>query len=1609
MKKYQALCYILTWVTLLCGAKTYKTSADCPPPYLNSATYLTFDAPYGYIGYGTSAPQCCVYTLSVYVAYKLAPGDRVMIHGLEIENNMDVTTTSFQWLTIYMKGGETATAQLSGPGGAAPWLDSYANIYIGSSGSGETASCGADVSSGVYCNGPNSISLDNGSVSMRLNFGLSSSLETSHLLKGTLWMHQETPSTTFTTPAVLNYSKSEESTVDVVRSENGNIRQVRGEDGLLDIVPIDSFGYEVRLYPDATVTGWNGQQYETDGEPHYLWRIQNPDRDPSNQHLRIEEHALGFGEDAPPITHEYRWNDENQAWTLTKGGGLSLDHKHVTWNVDQTEKIELQEILDPQTGEIARRVQRVYIKPFPIDDRLVLQSKTLDPGPNEERTAYGYITDPQSKAYGKLAWITYPDGNWKSYQYDTQGRVQRELAPWLDQEMTTDEKQARVRHYTYQAPKGTIDTGFEPWRPRMEIETIQGHEIKRTYHLISETEEWGIRCAEPGAKWNDKANLVTKTTLYAEGPYAKEPRRIEHPDGTVTTYDYQIQDKLRIETVAHGVMDNNKTTEPTQGIRTTTITGSAGQLYEIHTQDIASGLTLDRTVYSEHDAFHRPERIDYHDGTHERIHHNCCGPSQVRDREGRWTNRVYDDLKRPVYEITDTETRVHQYNAAGDVIEIKRLDTQTQTLETVETRKYDLAGNEILSDQKGHQRRVLLTQNPLETITENPDGTNRIQRRARDGQLLSITGSAVHGIRYAHAIEKDGRDHVRTETQIRLDTFGQDTGEWTKTWYDALDRPYKVERADGAETLTTYNTLGQTESQTDPDGITTLYSQNALGTQTITAIDMNQNGKIDEKGPDRITRTERSTVEIGGVVYTKIQTYQWQTDKDAEPTLISELLQSADGLIQQQTLFPSQTQWLSTTTWTEETADSPIRIETIIHPDGTQTIRTFERTQLITEQRLGSDDQQITRVDYTYDNQNRLITQTDAYAGTTEYQYDDQGRRTVMIQPAPEEGVERPVTRYTYDEMDRVIAVHHPDGTTTHSTYWPTGELKRTWGSRQYPVEYSYDYAGRKATMTTWQDFENDTGKAITQWIYDEQTGQLISKRYDDGRGPDYVYTKAGRLKQRIWARGEKTDYKYTNAGDLEKIDYKDKQTPDVEYQYDRLGRRIETKQGKDYVQKMTYDDLGRVITETVTQPGVETHTLTRSYNDAGKPSGYQWKKGKDQLQVEYGYHTSGRLDTVSDGETKVTYEYLANSNLIEHTTYHNQNNPAMRTTEQYDRLGRLLDTTTRRLSDAGDVLSSYNYQYNLANQRMSSVDEEGANWDYRYDSLGQVISGEKSKPGEESIHRNTYDYDSIGNRKQSVTQRTPRSQRVEETYESNLLNQYEGRRTLDTGKVADADYKHDADGNLLEDDKWSYEWNGENRLIAMESLNGGSPQRLKFGYDPQGRRILKEIYESEPEKGKAKKAPKWRLTKQHHYPDATGHKIMNGPKNSTVIEICIIALLALCSCTNPFSSGERRSINEEYVLERFDEGGVTYTLQRGSGSEPGGIFEGVVNAIAWDADWVLAEIDKLYDGDPGGWYALNLHTSVVNGPLTEQEIQSNPEFASLTIKRVAIAFERLD
>jgi YD repeat-containing protein len=57
--------------------------------------------------------------------------------------------------------------------------------------------------------------------------------------------------------------------------------------------------------------------------------------------------------------------------------------------------------------------------------------------------------------------------------------------------------------------------------------------------------------------------------------------------------------------------------------------------------------------------------------------------------------------------------------------------------------------------------------------------------------------------------------------------------------------------------------------------------------------------------------------------------------------------------------------------------------------------------------------------------------------------------------------------------------------------------------------------------------------------------------------------------------------------------------------------------------------------------------------------------------------------------------------------------------------------------------------------------------------------------------------------------------------------------------------YTYDADGNVLSDGRWTYAWDGENRLLSMTSLAGapnGSQRQLAFAYDYLGRRIQKIV-----------------------------------------------------------------------------------------------------------------------------------------------------------------------
>ena len=110
----------------------------------------------------------------------------------------------------------------------------------------------------------------------------------------------------------------------------------------------------------------------------------------------------------------------------------------------------------------------------------------------------------------------------------------------------------------------------------------------------------------------------------------------------------------------------------------------------------------------------------------------------------------------------------------------------------------------------------------------------------------------------------------------------------------------------------------------------------------------------------------------------------------------------------------------------------------------------------------------------------------------------------------------------------RLATVADAAGKEQHIAYPPRGEQRAVWGDNTQPLLFEYNDYCEQIAMRTFQttpegdpSHEEDKG-AKTAWHYDEATGALLRKEYADGHGPVYVYTEAGQLKERQWAREEK-------------------------------------------------------------------------------------------------------------------------------------------------------------------------------------------------------------------------------------------------------------------------------------------------------------------------------------------------------------------------------------------------------------------------------------------------------------------------------------------------------
>lgn len=626
-----------------------------------------------------------------------------------------------------------------------------------------------------------------------------------------------------------------------------------------------------------------------------------------------------------------------------------------------------------------------------------------------------------------------------------------------------------------------------------------------------------------------------------------------------------------------------------------------------------------------------------------------------------------------------------------------------------------------------------------------------------------------------------------------------------------------------------------------------------------------------------------------------------------------------DGTLRQRT----ETSLDGLETWVSMYGAAPTHTETIpptpstgrqvvrTFPDGTQEVMTYNLLgQLHTVETKDTSSGVLTKQTYSYDEFGRVDEVDVLGNGVTAYTYYDDGRIASITTPDPGSGAQ--VTTYAYTNSvanGQTTTVTLPDESEQLTEYTKAGQQKRSSGDQTYRVEYTYDYAGRMETMTTFQD--GGSGAATTTWIYNT-AGLLERKEYNDGKGTDYTYTASGRLKTRTWERGVTTTYGYEVTGDkrgvLLSVTYDDS-TPAVTYSdFDRQGRPREIADASG-TRELTYTD-GQLTEEEYTAGPLDGFKVSRDYN-LFRQSFAELENGETSVhRVDYGYSsTTGRLETVEHGTHTATYGYKTNTSLLASTTYDVSSSAALTITRDWDNLNRLVSITNAP-SAASPADMSFTYSYNDLNQRTAKELEGGDKWVYDYDSFGQVVSAHKEDSGEALWpgYDFGYTFDDIGNRL-TATRDSETS-----TYTPNLLNQYTQRTvpgmtqirgqadsaavvTVNTETVTRKDgyfykklaignssdsiweeitvrgvlaeagrddtdavaeeylgrwvpetpeaFQYDDDGNLTQDGRWDYEWNGENRLIAMETRSvahtAGAPrERLEFVYDSQGRRVQK-------------------------------------------------------------------------------------------------------------------------------------------------------------------------
>ena len=728
-----------------------------------------------------------------------------------------------------------------------------------------------------------------------------------------------------------------------------------------------------------------------------------------------------------------------------------------------------------------------------------------------------------------------------------------------------------------------------------------------------------------------------------------------------------------------------------------------------------------------------------------------------------------------------------------------------------------------------------------------------------------------------------GRDVVRNEYDElgRLKRILDVNGEAVELVYDPDNSTQTVKDVFGYETFYEYDERGNIVQEIDPVGLKTVRTyddDNNLLTETVITPETSPNGRTTEWTYDGNGNQLTKKDELGNITrWSYNQWGQMLTETDPLGQATSYFYDSRGNLMSSKDAADNETEYRydgrgnlrflidAADNETEFRYDAFGNVEVVKDALGNEVSfsynlngdRTSETRTVTTPQGI----EELVTV-WTYDDEGRLKTITNAENEIVEYEYGANGKQTATVDALLRR------TEYRYNDRGELVETIYPDDTPGDDSDNPrTIELYDRGGRRRATVNqlgqvthYNYDERGR-LIETIHPDETNSLSPLIdaiapgtspdeidwTQITYPDETPAYLS----DNPRSSTEYYRTGQTLANTDERGNRTEYRYDALGQLLQTVHPDDTPDDLEdnprtrSQYDPAGRRIGQTDALGRRTTFIYDEIGRQ-TQTLYGDGTSASTV---FDALGRRIAATDRGGRT---TQYKYDALGRLTEIIHPDD---------------TPENDADNP--RTRNEYDELGRAIaftderdnrteyeyDKVGRRTLVRDALLNETTYSYDAASNLSTSTDALNRTTEFIYDSLNRAIETHF-----EDETRTTVAYDDLGR---------PIAQTDEE--DKTTLFEYDERGRLLAvvdAKLQRTEYSYDAAGNLIavkdaNNHITAYEYDERNRRTATIlpelqrsettydavgnaiGIKDFNQETITYRYDDNNRRIAKEFSDS--------------------------------------------------------------------------------------------------------------------------------------------------------------------